>query len=512
MKTPPMARIAVSAIAVILLSGAALEKEEKTMNVRTATKAGSWYAREPEVLGLELDEYLAKAPDADPGRPMALVCPHAGYAYSGQAAAAGYRLASRYAYDRVILLAPNHYLPGLSGPSVVDVSACHTPLGRVAVDRGIVAQLKQNPLFDSSHGGHEEEHSLELQLPFLVKALGPDFKLVPLVVGELDAAGIRRTADALTPFVDERTLIVASSDFTHYGSRFQYTPFRIPEELERKERDAFVEERIRALDFGAIGPICQRDAEGFLNHVAATRGTICGRVPIAIALEMLPGDAEGLLLDYYTSASLDAGPAFGASPWDHSVSYASIAFVRNSGYLGREEQDALLEIARKSIARVFDKSRPAPVEDPDALPAKLKRVQGAFVTLTLQHQLRGCVGHIEGRMPLYRTVEENAVNAAFRDLRFAQLSPEEFDRVRIEISVLSPLEPVASWQEIEVGRHGMVLKKGSQQAVFLPHVATEQGWDLETTLTHLAGKAGLSPNAWKSGCEYDVFTAQVFHE
>ncbi len=480
------------------------------MAVREATKAGSWYPSGSKELSSQIDQFLNQASDVNPGKPLALVCPHAGYAYSGQAAAEAYRLAGKYRYRRVILLAPNHYIPGMKGPSLVDVQACRTPLGLIEVDREVMDALRRNPLFDCSYGGHEAEHSLELQLPFLQRILKSDFKLVPIVVGEMSDEEFTQTAEALRPYVDDETLLIASSDFTHYGDYFGYMPFNIPRELHGPEKDEYIEKNIRALDFGAIGPICHRDVKGFSTHLRETQDTICGRNPIGIVLNLLPGDSEGILLDYYTSASLEEGGR--KSSWDHSVSYAPIAFVRNPDYLNTEEQRLLLDIARKSIARVFDPSLDKPVEDPGALPEKLRRDRGAFVTLTHEGNLRGCVGYIDGRMPLYRTVEENAYNAAFRDSRFPQLSAREFKQLEIEISVLSPTEPIKSWKDIVIGRHGIILARGRYSAVFLPHVATEQGWDLETTLTHLARKAGLYPDDWREGCEYEVFTAQVFHE
>ncbi len=135
---------------------------------------------------------------------------------------------------------------------------------------------------------------------------------------------------------------------------------------------------------------------------------------------------------------------------------------------------------------------------------------GAFVTLTKQGQLRGCIGYIEGIKPLVDTVVENAASAAVGDPRFPPVEPEEIPTLELEISVLSPLRTVSSPQDIVVGVHGVLLDKGGHRAVFLPQVAPEQGWDLDTTLTHLALKAGLGPDGWREGCRFQVFTATVF--
>lgn len=480
------------------------------MDVRQPTKAGSWYPADAKMLTAQIDAYLSRAADTNPGKPLALICPHAGYAWSGQAAAEAFKLAGKYRYKRVILLAPNHYIPGLEGPSLVDVNACRTPLGMVEVDREVVDHLRRQPLFDSSHGGHEAEHSLELQLPFLQRILGSDFKLVPIVIGEMSGEDQRQAAETLRLFVDDDTLLIASSDFTHYGGYFGYTPFEIPRDFDEEERNNYIESAIRSLDYGAIGPICHRDVKGFEQHLEETRDTICGRNAIGILLNLLPGESEGILLDYCTSASMEEPGSRRA--WDHSVSYAPIAFVRNPDYLNDDEQRLLLSIARKSIARGFDRTLDEPVANASRLPERLRLDRGVFVTLSVEGDLRGCVGYIDARMPLYQAVVENACNAAFRDTRFTQLTQREFQRALIEISVLSPAQPIHSWEDIELGRHGIILTKGRNSAVFLPHVATEQRWDLETTLEHLSRKAGLSSDAWREGCDYEVFTAQVFHE
>jgi AmmeMemoRadiSam system protein A len=138
--------------------------------------------------------------------------------------------------------------------------------------------------------------------------------------------------------------------------------------------------------------------------------------------------------------------------------------------------------------------------------------RAAFVTLKENGQLRGCVGDIFPQRPLYKSVITNAIYAGFGDRRFPQLRKEEYDRLKVEISALTPPTPVASWRDIRIGIDGMVLNKDGHSAVFLPQVAPEQGWDLETTLRYLSEKAGLPADAWKEGASFLVFQAEVFGE
>ena len=177
----------------------------------------------------------------------------------------------------------------------------------------------------------------------------------------------------------------------------------------------------------------------------------------------------------------------------------------------------LLRLARAAVTAAAAGRRPP---DPAAVPGweevrddpVLREPRGAFVTLHRDGRLRGCIGYIQGIKPLLEAVVDNAVAAAVRDPRFLPVTPDEVPHLQVEVSVLSPLRPVAHWREIEIPRHGVVLRRGPAQAVFLPQVAAEQGWDRETTLSHLALKAGLPPDAWREGAEFAVFTADVFAE
>ncbi len=182
--------------------------------------------------------------------------------------------------------------------------------------------------------------------------------------------------------------------------------------------------------------------------------------------------------------------------------------------LTEDERRALLRLARACIEGALA-GRPwhAPEDVGIAPGPALQQARGAFVTLTIEGELRGCIGEIFPRRPLVRVVMDHALDAAFEDPRFPPLTAAEASRVRIEISALTPPAPVDSWRDIEIGRHGMVLELRGRSAVFLPQVAPEQGWDLETTLAHLSYKAGLRPDAWQdAAARFTVFEAEVFRE
>jgi len=460
--------------------------------------AGTWYTDDPEELAREIDGYLGAAEPVEVENPIALILHHAGYRYSGAVAAKGIRPVAGRSCSRVVVMGPSHRMALDGAVSIPDVSAVETPLGRIEVDRKLVSKLWENPAFGSHPAAHAGEHSVQIELPLLQRALG-QFKLVPIVCGQLDEADARNIAATLLENIDAETLVVVSSDFTHYGRSFGYVPF---------EDD--IQHNLESLDMGAYKMVEARNLPGFLEYVRNTGATICGRSPIAILLAMLPGDACVQLIDYTTSGHL-------TGDWSHCVSYLAAAVsgdwknVDEASCLVLSASDklALLQLARQRISARLNPLEAKPEIQPT--PA-MQAVMGAFVTLHKHGQLRGCIGEIFPRRALVEAVAEQAINAAFHDPRFPRLRADELDEIDIEISALTPPHPVESFDEIKIGRHGVVLEKNGRSAVFLPQVAPEQGWELEETLTHLALKAGLGSKDWKSGCRFEVFEAIVFGE
>ena len=451
----------------------------------------------------QLQTYFAKA-DVEPpaGKIRALVAPHAGYDYSGQTAAYAYKPLRKGHYERVILLGVNHRPGMVRGGAITDAESWETPLGKVKVDREVCDKLLEEELFVSIPVNADREHSLEIHLPFLQERLGT-FKLVPIMVDDIDDEICRRMGALLKPFIDEQTLVVASSDFTHYGGDYGYVPFRDN-----------VEENLRKLDTGAIERINDSDFKGFRDYVRETRATICGRNPIGILLNIVPEDMKGELVHYTTSGEMTGDFSF-------SVSYAGIRFCGDLKLLDTSERETLLRLARDTIETYLSSEKIVdPTQGDYELTPVLKRELGTFVTLRKEGALRGCIGVIEEKMPLCRAVVEYAIHAATRDPRFKPVTAEEAKEVEIEISVMNPTaDPMSPFQkvkdvsEIVVGRDGLFLKKGMAQGILLPQVPVEQGWDRDTFLTGICRKAGLPNGAWEDPrAELYRFSAQVFGE
>ncbi len=183
--------------------------------------------------------------------------------------------------------------------------------------------------------------------------------------------------------------------------------------------------------------------------------------------------------------------------------------------LTQPQREFLLQIARQAVAAAAASQTPPDVNALAVaanlpLDGTLNEKRGAFVTLTSGGRLRGCIGYIEGFKPLVQAVADNGFSAAAADPRFEPVTINELKSLNVEVSALTALVEVNSHQEIQVGKHGILMEKNGRQSVFLPQVATEQGWDLATTLTHLALKAGLGPDQWREGAIFRVFEAEVF--
>lgn len=468
--------------------------------------AGRWYEGDKQKLVEEIDKYLARVTDKPIPNICALILPHAGYRWSGPTAAYGLHHVKGTKPKRVIVIGPSHRVRMENVASVPGYTHYSTPLGEVPLDRPFIDQLRKHPEFRNVPHAHDGEHSVQIELPLLQHVLG-EFQFVPVVVGQLDRPATKKIARILRGLIDSDTLVVASSDFTHYGLAHRYVPFteNIPK-------------RLKQLDGGAMEFVCKKDLNGLFDYIDETGATICGRCAIGVLLEMLPEDATLHNLKYDTSGEM-------LDDYSNSVSYYAVAVSgkwadappvqppETVGGLSEFDRAQLLKLARASLTYAL-KNRRYPTAEQLGLEISepMERISGAFVTLQKNGQLRGCIGEIFPSRPLFKCVIENAVNAGINDHRFSRVSLSELEDIHFEISVLTPPEAVSSSSDIVIGKHGVVFKKAGRSAVFLPQIAVEQGWDLETTLTQLSLKAGLRGDAWRDRASFDVFEAIVFEE
>ncbi len=467
--------------------------------------AGSWYPADSEVLNKQLDSFFQKAGSKTIENVVGLIIPHAGYQWSGQTAAYGLKTIEKQ-YKRIIVIGPSHSIPMEDILSVPRVTHYETPLGQIPLDVEFINKLLKHPMFQNVPQAHKYEHSVQIEIP-LLQYYQKDFKLVPIVAGSCSLETIATASAVLRSLVDDETLVIASSDFVHYGANYGYVPFteNIPEQIKK-------------LDMGAYEYIARLDSKGFLDYRKRTGATICGYIPIAILLSMLGQDSKVELIKYATSGEL-------TDDYSNSVSYLSIVFSgvwqkhpeliiqENSQDLTEEDKNQLLALARKTIVYALRNRRvPQASELGITISDSMRYPRAAFVTLKKHSLLRGCIGDIFPQRPLYRSVILNAINASFNDRRFPPVAEDECGDITIEISALTTPEPVSSVDKIRIGTDGVVMSKDGHSAVFLPQVAPEQGWDINQTLTQLSLKAQLPADAWKEGASFLVFQAVVFGE
>ena len=492
-------------LSAVYFTGSAAEKR-----VFESPLAGDWYPADPAELTKMISSNLTHAGEPELQNVIALIQPHAGYRYSGRIAAYGIKEIAGRPVRRVIVFGPSHSQLMNNCLSMPSATHIKTVLGEVELDREFIDKMMKYNFYKYIPRAHVSEHSVDIQIPMLQIAL-KNFKLVPVVTGQLDERTIREIVAAISPLLDDETLIIASSDFTHYGASFDYEPFPL---------DFQTGDKLDKLDHGAIDKIIAISEDGFSEYLRKTGATVCGQNPIRLLLSLLPEGSKGQLLKYGTSGSMTGNYA-------HSVSYASIAFTGSwktaqtkvkaadakLPELSDADKKALLKIARKTAEyAVAGKSVPDPDELGANISPAMKQHMGVFVTLHKNGQLRGCIGEIMPRRPLYQAVSAQAVNSSLNDWRFSPVNTAELKDIDIEISALTPPVKVNSYKDIVIGRDGVILSKNGRSAVFLPQVATEQGWGLAETLSNLAEKAGLDAGAWKSGAEFQTFQAIVFGE
>ena len=467
---------------------------------RKPAAAGRFYPGDPAQLKSELVELFRTAKPRSMNNVVAVVCPHAGYVFSGKVAASGYnQVDPDKKYDNVFVIASSHSV-SFMGASIYNVGDYVTPLGAVPVNRELADELiRSNPVFTYNPEADKFEHSLEVQVPFLQYHLKQPFKLVPIVLGTSSEQTCGKIAEALKPYLAGNNLFVISTDFSHYPS---------------------YEDALKA-DKATCDTILTGDPDkliGFLDNykkkkVPNLATNLCGWTSVITLLYMLSGDQDYSLhpVEYLNSGDSKYGDK------DQVVGYWSIAVAKNgakqtsSFVFSDEEKTTLLKIARKTV-EVYVTTRKRPAIDTTGFSDNLKLHAGAFVTLKEKGELRGCIGRFTADVPLYQVVQEMAIASSTEDTRFMPVTPSEIPKLEIEISVLSPMKRIHSADEIVLGKHGIYMKKGWSSGTFLPQVATETGWTKEEFLGHCSrDKAGIGWDGWKSA-ELYTYEALVFSE
>jgi AmmeMemoRadiSam system protein B/AmmeMemoRadiSam system protein A len=454
--------------------------------VRPPAVAGTFYPRSPAALRDDVARLLRAAEVRVARRPKALVVPHAGYVYSGAVAAAAYAQlrAPGPPVERVVLVGPAHHV-AVAGLALPAASRLLTPLGEVPVDEALAARALRLPQVRRSAAVHALEHSLEVQLPFLQEAL-PAFTVVPLAVGLASAEDVAGVLAAL--WGGDETLLVISTDLSHFL-----------DDRAARTIDGQTARQVLALDATIDG------------EQACGRTGLCG-----FLLEARRHHLAGQLLELRNSGQT-------SGDLDSVVGYGAFAFGPAPAGPGRQAAEApeaghrhraaiLTGLARGAIASLFGGPEP---RRPDGEPWLAER-RACFVSLHQAGELRGCIGATEPRASLYEELVHCARGAAVEDPRFEPLQAAELPGLDIEVSVLTPLEPLeadseeALLQALRPGRDGLMLEAAGRRAIFIPAM-WEQLPDPAEFIGHLRRKAGL-PQRWLPDTRLHRFTAERYQE
>jgi AmmeMemoRadiSam system protein B/AmmeMemoRadiSam system protein A len=463
-------------------------------SVRKPLWAGSFYPDSKTELKSQINELTQKAkktrfqPPA--GKSLkAIIMPHAGYIYSGLTAAHASLALRKNTFNKVILLAPDHRI-GFEDCAVSNVHAYQTPLGLIQLHKDAHKLRRESPLFKSVPASDRSEHSLEVILPFLQTYLTA-FELVPIVVGY--PKNIAHIASSIEPLMDNNTLLVISSDLSHFLSYADAV---------KKDRET-------------INMILNRKAA----QLSKSRLRACGIMPIVTLLKLAIKHNWQPALIHYSNSGDTAGDK------SKVVGYTTIAFYENvtksqstnrTRNITQNHGRILLHLARHTIKKYFGmkirKSEAAALES-SLNDTVFETKRGTFVTLTINGNLRGCIGNIIPRGSISESVKRNAINAAFHDPRFSPLTENEFKNVHIEVSILTEPKPLTYKNSADLTSKlrpnidGVIIAKDGASATFLPQV-WRQLPNTDVFLSHLCRKAGLQPNAWQKG-PLDVLTYQV---
>lgn len=454
--------------------------------IRQPAVAGVFYPAKKEELAKMVSEFIERAKVPQPEKNVvAVICPHAGYIYSGWVAGYSYAYIKNKKIKTVFILGDSHRM-SFKGASVGFYKAYKTPLGEVPVNQAICKELLKHNFFCFKKEAHSVEHSIEVQLPFLQIAF-KNFDIVPILFGERNPEVSQKIAEILAKYVSPQTIFIGSTDLSHYHTY----------------------EKARKLDSKTINVLQSVSGDLLFERLYRGEAELCAIGAITTLLYMcnIAGANKAVVLKYANSGDVPAGDK------NRVVGYVAMAFIKkNLARLTPEQGEYLLKIARKTIKHYLETGEIP--EFPEPSDEVLKEKRGVFVTIYKHGRLRGCIGTHFSDEPLYKTVARMAVASAFNDPRFPPLSKDELKDIKIEISVYTlPPTPIKSLEQYIIGKHGIIMYCMGRGATFLPKVPVEQGWTKEETLYHLCLKAGLPPDAWKrSDAKFLVYETQVFSE
>ena len=492
-------KLFVFVILMLLFIGCRSQDQPK-QNIRKAAVAGQFYHKNPAELKNQLKEFFSEAETKRPGTTRAVIVPHAGYVFSGQVAASAFNQINPNRKIKNVFLLGSAHRVWVNKASVFGGEAYETPLGQVRVNTEIVHKLLENSAFSYNQKAHKNEHSLEVELPFLQHHLKNDFKIIPILVNTQDQREIQSIAKALKPYYTQNNLFVISTDFSHY-----------PSDKNACKTDSLTAE---ALASGNPEKLLMQIEKNNRKGVSNLKTSMCGLSAMLVFLDIIEDQGHAIeKIEYRNSSDSQYGDRNRVvGYWAMRVAPKQTTKAKEASFsLKATEKNYLLKLARNTIDQYLKTKRIPAIPENDLTP-NLKTKTGCFVTLHKNGRLRGCIGNFSGTLPLAEGVQEMAVAAATEDPRFNKLRPEELKSIKIEISVLTPLKPIDNLKDFELGKHGIYIQKGMHSGTYLPQVADGKNWTKEEFVSHCSKhKAGLGKDGWKKAKLY-TYEALIFSE
>ena len=451
-----------------------------SLSVQPADLAGKFYPAGPDELAAGVDASLARAAPP-PLVPKAVIAPHAGHIYSGDIAAAAYRLLAQRkgVIKRVVLLGPNHRQP-VRGMAVSPADAWATPFGPLPVDRPARDRLAQQFEVAVTPAPFVNEHSLQVHLPFIHRALG-EVDILPILVGQTPRDHVSRALEAL--WGGPETAIIVSSDLSHFHD---YATCQA-----KDAQTAAAIERLQPA--GCDGDrACGRFAIHGLLDQAQRRDLRVTALDVRNS-----GDTQGLR--------------------ERVVGYGSFAFeYAHTAQLDVATRKLLLDLVRHTVRYgAHHAGAPLNVKFKGPVPPTLRAQRASFVTIKIGDRLRGCRGSLAPHRPLMDDVVDNASKSAFDDPRFPPLTPTDLEQINLHISILSTPRHIPCENEAELARalrpdvDGLIIRDADRRAIFLPSV-----WsgipDPVNFIRSLKHKAGLAPDHWSASFQAFRFGTESF--
>ena len=462
---------------------------------REAAVAGKFYPATKQKLRYELGHLFktAKKREENPYRLQALISPHAGYIFSGEVAASAFnQIPENSSFKKIFVIGSSHR-HRFNGGAIYNRGNYETPLGEIQVDTELANQLiNSSKIIIEKTKVHELEHSLEVQLPFLQYKLGNNFTLVPIILGTENPDVCKQLAETLNPWFTPENLFVFSTDFSHY-----------PEYTDANKTDFLTAQAICSNNPQKLLQVLEEHKSKNITNLATP---LCGWTSILTLLYLT--EKQNILFEKLEYKNSGDAEIYGDK--NQVVGYWAIAAYHKTGelYITEEEKQELLEKARSAITHFIKTGKKGKIAPPVSN-GIINEITGAFVSIYVKNKLRGCIGGFARKKTLNEMVQSMAVLSAC-DIRFDGLSEKELQEMQLEISVLSPLKKIESANEIQLGKHGIYIKKGLNTGTFLPQVAAKTGWDVEKFLGHCSrDKAGLGWSGWKTA-ELFTYEAVVF--